>query len=281
MIRISFNADEVRRPRADKLRDAIAKDDRFELAPPGNHPFDLRIDYSIVCPQCHGKGYPEAYCEECDQVHAVTCGVCLSSGKVTKTLYVELKDFTGKDNSDYLNSIRNGHLWEQVQSGRELGYPVVIAVLGDDKDVASAARKAARHEDHTFDLKKFLSYCNMIEGFEANCIALQVPVWRLKDNPWDRLLLRVRKILEGGNLDGFRPQPAGNERQAVALSILAGRGIGPEKARSILEKFEIQLWPKGEDFGYCPPVLEDCKGIGPKLAETVRQNLKVMEVGCE
>jgi Holliday junction resolvasome RuvABC DNA-binding subunit len=91
------------------------------------------------------------------------------------------------------------------------------------------------------------------------------------------LLLRVRKILEGGDISGFAPKPSDGERQVVGLSILAGRGVGPKKARNILDRFNVCLVPKDDSYGYDSPVLEDCQGIGPKIAEIIRKNLEVVE----
>lgn len=192
-------------------------------------------------------------------------------------MHIELKDFTGDDNSDYLSSILNGHLWEQVLAARELQQPFALVVLGDDNDVGAAIRAAANRK-HKMDVEKLMEYYRMVEGFEANCIALGAHVWRLKTDPYKRLLLRVRKILEGGNLDGFIPKPAPGERQAVALSILAGRGVGPKKACAILEKFDINLLPKDNgSYGYYLPTLEDVPGIGPKLADQIRKNVVVVD----
>jgi hypothetical protein len=118
-----------------------------------------------------------------------------------------------------------------------------------------------------------MGYFRMVEGFEANAIALNIQVWRLKTDPYKRMLLRVRKILEGGDLSGFAPAPAEGERQAVGLSILAGRGVGPKKARKMLERFDICMKPKNG----CSAIIEDCEGIGPKLAAHIRENIKVVE----
>lgn len=191
-----------------------------------------------------------------------------------KLLDVELKDFTGDGNSDYLASILNGHLWDQVT--RATG-PYVIAVLGDDADISSSIRKAAGHgkkgKHGSFDLDKFASYANMVDGFEANCIARGIQVWHLGYNQFPRLLLRARKILEGGDLSGFCPKPAERERQAVGLSILAGRGVGPTMAANILKRYNLCLILRD---GYCGD-LTDCEGIGPKRAETIKKNIEVMD----
>ena len=241
-ILVSIDPNEAARPRAESIREAIEKDEHFysPIGEKASLPFDLRF---------------------------------IQEGK---TLHIEIKDFSEEGNSDYLSSIISGHLWEQCLAARELGEPMIIAVLGDDRDVNEAIKIAASR-NHRVDAKKLFQYFQMVDGFEANCIGLGIPVWRLKTDPWKRLLLRVRKILEGGDLAGFAPSPADGERQAVGLSILAGKGIGPAKAKAILEKFSVNLLPKDAGHGYYCPQLEDCSGIGPKLAEQIRKNIEVIE----
>jgi hypothetical protein len=258
-ILITIDSNEAARPRADLIRKAIETDDRFALSDGRlDTPFDIRFDTEDVCENLN-KGIN---CEPCDH------GPCIKN----RTLHVEIKDFTGDNNSDYLASILSGHLWEQCLAARELGEPMIIAVLGDDRDVNEAI-KAAASRDHRVDAKKLFQYFQMVDGFEANCIGLGIHVWRLKTDPWKRLLLRVRKILEGGNLSGFAPAPADGERQVVGLSILAGRGVGPKMAQNILNRYTLCLVIKD---GFCGD-LEDCEGIGPVRAETIRKNIEVIE----
>jgi len=237
-ILVSMDPNEAARPRADLIREAIEKDAHFYslIGEKANLPFDMRFT------------------------------------SMTGKLHVELKDFTGCGNSDYLASILSGHLWEQCLAARELGEPMIIVVLGDDRDVNESIKIAASR-NHRVDAKKLFQYFQMVDGFEANCISLGIQVWRLKTDPWKRLLLRVRKILEGGNLSGFAPAPADGERQAVGLSILAGRGVGPQMAANILKRYNLCLMIKD---GFCGD-LEDCEGIGPKRAETIRKNLEVLD----
>jgi hypothetical protein len=246
-ILVSMDPNEAARPRAELIREAIEKDEHFfkPIGEKASLPFDLRF---------------------------------IQEGK---TLHIEIKDFSEEGNSDYLSSIISGHLWEQCLAAQELGEPMIIAVLGDDRDIQEAIRKAAGHEHkghkRGFDLKKFEQYFAMADGFEANCIGAGIPVWHLGYNQFPRLLLRVRKILEGGDISGFAPKPSDGERQVVGLSILAGRGVGPKKARNILDRFNVCLMPKDDSYGYDSPVLEDCQGIGPKIAEIIRKNLEVVE----
>ena len=258
MIHVTIDSNEAMRPRADLIRKAIETDDRFCLSNGRlDTPFDIRFDKEDICENLH-KGIN---CEPCDH------GPCVKR----RTLHIEVKDFSEAGNSDYLSSILSGHLWRQCLAAREIGEPFVIAVLGDDRDVNEAIKIAASR-NHRVDAKKLFQYFQMVDGFEANCIGLGIPVWRLKTDPWKRLLLRVRKILEGGDLAGFAPSPAEGERRAVALSILAGDGIGATKAKNILQKFDLCLRPK-----IAIGCLEDCDGIGPKLASTIRKNIEVIE----
>ena len=245
MIHVSIDSNEAMRPRAELIRKAVASDPHFEEIPPVEPmPFDLEF---------------------------------WSEGDITKALHVEIKDFSEAGNSDYLSSILSGHLWEQCQASREIGEPFIIAVLGDDHDIQAAIRKAAGHGQKSkrgsFDINKFKQYADMVDGFEANCIGQGIQVWHLGYNQYPRLLLRARKILEGGNLDGFCPKPADGERQAVGLSILAGRGVGPKMARNILKRYQLCLILRD---GYCGD-LTDCEGIGPKRAETIKKNIEVMD----
>jgi hypothetical protein len=247
------------RPRAGLIRKAVEKDDRFTMAyDMVETPFDLRFECVGEC-ENHNKGIN---CEPCSH------GPCIKTG----TLHIEVKDFSDAGNSDYLSSILSGHLWEQCLAAREIGEPFVIAVLGDDNDVGAAIRKAASRK-HRMDPKKLMQYYEMVEGFEANCIGIGIPVWRLKTDPWKRLLLRVRKILEGGDLSGFCPKPADGERLTVGLSILAGRGVGPKMAANILKRYNLCLIPRD---GFCGDLV-DCEGIGPKRAETIMKNLEVLD----
>ncbi|MCK9569666.1 hypothetical protein M0R72_12055 [Candidatus Pacearchaeota archaeon] len=250
---VSLDHNEIMRPRAKKVEKAVLEDDRFEMRDPASLPFDLQFVAERECPQCHGVPYPDDDFE--DQVCPVICGICKGKCVIKKTFHVELKDFSEDAGSDYLSSILNGHLWEQVLVARERQEPLAIVVLGDDNDVGDAIRKAAGrgNRGHKVDPEKLMEYFRMVEGFEANCIALNIPVWWLKTDPHKRMLLRVRKILEGGDLSGFAPAPDEGERQAVGLSILAGKGIGPTKAMAILEKFRIRLEPKGDAY------LNDCE----------------------
>jgi hypothetical protein len=239
-IYVSLDTNEAHRSRAKKIKAAILKDGHFILNAPKKCPFDL-------CFLWQGK-----------------------------TVSVELKDFTGagESQSDYVASIVNqsGHLYQQVLTGRELQDPLIIVVLGDDAEIVQAItnivlNRGIRGQEAE---DRITEYISMVEDFEANCIGMNIQIWRLKIDPWRRMLKSVQKVLQGGDLTVFRPKPAISERQAVGLSILCGKGLGPARANRILEKFDVSLTPKKPNT-----YLDDCPGIGPNLATVVRDALFV------
>jgi hypothetical protein len=235
---VSLDTNEAHRYRAKKIKAAILKDNHFFLNASKKCPFDLCFQWE------------------------------------KNTINVELKDFTGtgEPQSDYVSSIVNqsGHLYQQILAGRELQDPLIIVVLGDDAEIVQAItntvlNRGIRGQEAE---DRITEYISMVEDFEANCIGMNIQIWKLKIDPWRRMLLCVQKIMQGGDLTVFRPKPAISERQAVGLSILCGKGLGPARASRILERFDVSLAPKKPDT-----YLDDCRGIGPKLATLIQDAL--------
>lgn len=199
-----------------------------------------------------------------------------------KALNLELKDFTGKggENSDLLGSILNGHLLLQTYKLRKDGNPCAVVPLGSEEDMKNACMKSAysrgKRGDAATDL--MVTHENMVWDFEANCRGQNIGFWWMKSVPFRRILSNAHKILTKADLSRYAPKPMEGEEKAVALGILAGDGIGPKKALAVLRNYDIRLCPKkswGPD-GW-NGVLEDCDGIGPKLASRIRQNIEVMD----
>jgi hypothetical protein len=234
----SIDANEAHRLRARRFMKAIESDEHFRLGKVENLSHDIRFQWK------------------------------------DRTLNVEIKDFTCDHQSDYVASILNaeGRLYQQVLTGREIQDPLIILVPGGDAEVASAIARMVFSRGFLGQKaeEKIIEYAHMVESFEANCEGCNVRIWRLKENPYARMLLRVRKILEGGDLFCFRPSTAEGERKAVGLALLIGNGIGPARSESILEKFNITLEPKKPDT-----YLNDCNGIGPKSASAVQEALNL------
>lgn len=175
-----------------------------------------------------------------------------------------------KEPQDYVSSIFNGHLYEQILSLRENGNRSAIVVLGGDEDIATSVLSAIR--GHVAPKKRhemISNYTARIRDFEANCFAIGVPVMRWKRSPWERILSTAHKVLTGGSLLPYLPKSPDGER-LIAATCMAIPGIGPIRAKAVLEKFRWELRPMEEGIE-----LEDCKGIGQKMAEQIRKSLNL------
>ena len=241
-ISVFMDSNEARRARAQRIKAAILKDDRFLLHPARSLPFDLLFRWG------------------------------------ERAVHVEVKDFTsggaGEPQSDYVASIvnRTGHLYRQVLAGREGQGPLAVMVPGDDDRVIQAIcnlvyNRGIRGQEAE---EKIAEYTSIVHQFEAECIGHNIQVWRLQADPWRRMLLNVRAMLRDGDMAAFRPRPAAGERQAVGLSLICGKGVGPARAAKILERFYLSLQPRGPEC-----YLEDCPGIGPRVTASVRAALFV------
>ena len=196
---------------------------------------------------------------------------------IEKVFNLELKDFTGDQHSDFLASLMEGHLYLQSLKLRRDGAPCAICLLGNETDLDNAIQESVLARGFRGDKASdmMLNYRNMCYDFEAECHGLHIGFWWYKDRPWRRILSSVHKILTGGDLSQYAPDPVKGEEQAVALSILAGNGFGPVKSKSILEKFSIALEPDRHDY-----YLTDCPGIGEKLAIQLAHSENI-QVSCQ
>ena len=233
---VSMDIDEAHRPRAARLAGAISSDGHFIRGKVANLSHDIRFQWR------------------------------------DRIINVELKDFSSDGQSDYVASIisHECRLYNQILLAGELGDPFIIAILGADAEVAIAiARSVAAMGFRGQEAEeKIMEYTHMLEIFEANCIGCNIRVWRMKENPFGRLLQRVRRIMQGEDFFSFRPHPADGERKSAALSLLIGNGMGRARSEAILKRFHFTLQPRTPDTYLC-----DCPGIGPKIASVIQGTL--------
>ena len=170
-----------------------------------------------------------------------------------------------KECPDYLASAFGspGHLYQQILSMRESGNSGMVLVLGGDAEISAAIKDSvySRYHKPAERAWNIASMEDRLIDFEANAAALGIPVVRWQARPWRKLLSTVHKSLTGGNLTGYRPRPAANEREVVAASLLFS-GMGPTTLKPILEDYTLRLIPRG-DTARNP---EDFPGIGRKRA---------------
>lgn len=191
--------------------------------------------------------------------------VCFARGDTQTRFWVELKE-----PEDYLASVINGHLFDQVLRIRETGDPGMILVIGSDNQVVYAVISSCTHRGRRGpqSSEKIRTYNNLIRDFEANAYALRIPVMRMHRSPYSRLLSIAHKVLTDADLLAHRPHPAENERHVAALCMLVP-GIGPERAKAILKTYSFrELASASEDD------LRRVAGIGPKLAERIVKSMR-------
>ena len=194
----------------------------------------------------------------------------IATGQQNAYFNVELKVC-----SDYLQSVfgPSGHLYDQILTMREAGDPGMVLVLGGDEDVSAAIEKSVRGRYHKPQeiAYQIASMEERLIDFEANAAALGVPVVRWQARPWRRLLSTVHKALHGGNLTGYRPRPAENEREVVAASLMFP-GMGPTLLAPIMEEYSLMLVPKRDDS---KPI-----STFPKIGKKRLEMLEKRVVGC-
>jgi len=171
-----------------------------------------------------------------------------------------------KTPQDFVSSVLSGHLFSQVLSIREHGDPGIVAVLGTDVEIeksivrSCSARPSGGFKKPPKELIK--SYSDSVRHFESASFAVGVPVLHMDRSPFRRISSIAHKVLDSENAEfmAHKPRPADNERQVAALCVLVP-GVGPEKARALLEKFSLRelSMATAED-------VKIVKGIGDVLA---------------
>lgn len=157
-----------------------------------------------------------------------------------------------KEVKDYLQSVFGpaGHLMDQHLKIREDKMCVggMILALGGDSEISSAIKESvySRYHKPQEIAWNIASMEDRLVDFEANAAALGIPVVRWEARPWRRLLSTVHKVLHGGNLTGYRPRPAENEREVVAASLMFP-GLGPTLLAPIMQEYSLMLVPRRDD----------------------------------
>jgi hypothetical protein len=254
-ISVAISPNERGSDRAKHLALAISEDNRF--MPPEFREIDVDVQFSIM--------EENEYSIDKDY-----------NGYVMRETELETKIFNVelKEPADYVSSAlgKDGHLYQQVLAMREAGHRCGVAVLGGSNQITGAIIDALQTRYKGKELAfNIASYESRLIDFEANCEAIRCPVWRWQASPWKRLLSTSHKILMGGDLLGYRPRPADNERDLAAASLLF-KGIGPKILEPILAEYDLCFVPKGE-FARQPC---DMPGIGPKRAAIIDKKIAMV-----
>ena len=176
-----------------------------------------------------------------------------------------------KTPQDFVYSVLSGHLFSQVLSIRENGDPGMVAVLGTDVEIEKVivrnctTRPGSGFKKPPKELIK--SYTDSVRHFESASFAVGVPVLHMDRAPFRRISSIAHKVLDSEDAEfmAHKPRPAGNDRQVAALCVLVP-GVGPEKARALLERFSLK-----ELSGATAEEMKVVNGIGDVLARRIEK----------
>ena len=188
-----------------------------------------------------------------------------------------------KEPNDFVQSVLNGHLQEQVLSIRERREDGCIVILGDLDAIYEAIKDSATGQGI-----KRSEVGHVIASAHARCKSFRkrsmlngVPVFFKGDDSgffdskdqWKDILELAVDYLTDGSMMGFRQRPAEGERDLLAASILFhGDGIGPGVLKPVMEDYALRLVPR-KDPARLPC---DMPGIGPKRAAVIDQKISMV-----
>jgi len=208
-----------------------------------------------------------------------------------KILHIELKE-----PQDFVQSVLNGHLYDQTLSIRESGYNGCTVILGTLDEIYAAIDESneKRIIDQPGGKKKF-KFLNQddrsnanastwlrLKSFKKRSTLNGVPIfWKGDDSgffdgedQWKDILELAVDYLTDGSMFGFAIRPAEGEREITAASFLVP-GCGPSVMSTVLKEYRLALVPKGL---YAKQPIE-MKGIGEKRAKDI-DKLIVMYYGA-
>jgi hypothetical protein len=263
-IQVFGDSNESSHGRLAQLAQAANEDKRFELIGTRELVSDLRFE--MVC--YHGEDL---------MGHEYSISAC----------NVELKDFTGDKNSDFVSSILSGHAAMQLRAMREAREPGMFLVLGTKKELTESVKKAANNRNRPAQYRRCsnaetkIAYAHIIKDFRRNAFSLGIPTFLMGEDPFfndkgktgfDMLLQYVWKVLCEGNPFAHLPKYSDDEREIGALIALLD-GIGPVRGRAILKDYKLVLAPRCLEIDWKNFNFEDIPGIGPKTAEYIRAEM--------
>jgi hypothetical protein len=196
-----------------------------------------------------------------------------------KVLNIELKK-----PDDFVQSVLNGHLMDQVLSIREGGNNGCTVILGTLDEIYEAIKESAKLRKGKFlrgdESRKAIAETHLrCKSFRKRSMLNGVPVFHKgddsgffdSDDQFKDILELAHDYLLDGDMLGFRQRPAEHERELCAAATLF-KGLGPETWRNILVDYQIGLVPRGD---YARPI-EELPGIGKKRAAQISPLIRMV-----
>lgn len=196
-----------------------------------------------------------------------------------KVLHMELKR-----PDDFVQSVLNGHLYDQTLSIRESGYNGCTVILGDLGAILDAIKDASKLRSGKHlrgaELAQATSSNYMrCKSFRKRSFLNGVPVfWQGddsgffdSDDQWKDILDLAADYLTDGDMLGFRQRPADNDREIAAASMLY-KGIGSDSMRVLLKEYTLAFVPR--DI-YAKPI-EELPGWGKKRCQQIADRIRMV-----
>lgn len=206
-----------------------------------------------------GNNYQLVYNEKTKENH-----VTLEDGVIMERKTVE--DFDGSFAHD------NSHLWDQLQrmqiNAEETDIRHFYDIIGDSELYNEYAGITRKHRLGAFNSAR-ARYPNVQITFISTETAFVDSVDKLYRSYFEGKYGKARKL-------AFKTSNYGSYDEYVLCGI---PGISIEKAKAILEEFEIAytlIWrhQQQEEF-IIPPELTEISGIGPKTAKKIREIMRL------
>ena len=257
--------------REKEMRRAMDGDKRFgPLVISSEIPVDLQFSIEVPC--------TEDFCID-GKIDYVNCLECGGTGHVPKILNIELKM-----PQDFVQSVLNGHLAEQVFSMLEARKDGCTVILGALDEIYAAVKESAKPRKGKYlrgdEARKAIAETHLrCKSFRKRSFLNGMPVFHKgddsgffdSDNQFKDILELAHDYLCDGSLFGFVNRPADDMRELAAAAMLF-RGMGAKTLEPVIREYKLALIPRGS-FARQPC---DLPGIGPKRAAVIDQRIKMV-----
>lgn len=185
---------------------------------------------------------------------------------------------------DFVQSVLNGHLAEQVLSMLEANQNGCIVILGGLDEIYSAVKESAKLRKGKYlrgdEARKAIAETHLrCKSFRKRSFLNGMPVFHKgddsgffdSDDQFKDILELAHDYLCDGSLFGFVNRPADDMRELAAAAMLF-RGMGAKTLEPVIREYKLALIPRGS-FARQPC---DLPGIGPKRAAVIDQRVKMV-----
>jgi hypothetical protein len=185
---------------------------------------------------------------------------------------------------DFVGSVLNGHLTDQVFSMLEARKDGCTVILGALDEIYAAVKESAKLRKGKYlrgdEARKAIAETHLrCKSFRKRSFINGVPVFHKgddsgffdSDDQFKDILELAHDYLCDGSLFGFVNRPPDHMRELAATAMLF-HGMGAKTLAPVLDEYKLCLIPRGP-FAHQPC---DLPGIGKKRAAVIDQRVKMV-----